>query len=164
VGPDVSALEIRYRDRTLVAHVGANATVRIDGVAFEVIPVGDGLYHVGDGRSRWTVAVAGPADARWVFVDGQVALADVNSLDRASRRGKSAQRSGDHELSSAMPATVVRVLVESGQRVTRGDTLVMLEAMKMELPVRAPRDAVVKAVHCRVGELVQPGVQLIELE
>jgi biotin carboxyl carrier protein len=63
-----------------------------------------------------------------------------------------------------MPATVVKVLVEPGARVVKGDTLLVLEAMKMELPVRAPRDGVVKSVACRQGELVQPGVNLLELE
>jgi biotin carboxyl carrier protein len=56
------------------------------------------------------------------------------------------------------------VNVEPGQRVTKGDLLVMLEAMKMELPVKAPRDAVVRAIACRPGELVQPGMPLLELE
>jgi biotin carboxyl carrier protein len=36
--------------------------------------------------------------------------------------------------------------------------------MKMELPVRAPRDGKVKAVHCQAGQLVQPGVPLVDLE
>jgi urea carboxylase len=40
----------------------------------------------------------------------------------------------------------------------------MLEAMKMELPIKAPRDGRVTAVHCKPGELVQPGVPLLELE
>ena len=40
----------------------------------------------------------------------------------------------------------------------------VLEAMKMELPIRAPRDGVVKSVGCRVGDLVQPGATLLELE
>jgi biotin carboxyl carrier protein len=187
----MSALAIRHEDRIVVVDVGANATVRIDGIAFDVIPVGNGLYQVADGRNRWTVAVAGPPDARWVFVDGQVAVvatetrkhgevaarphatetrkhateARKHAGDTRSQRdrGRGKARGDSHELSSPMPATVVRVLVEAGQRVSRGDTLVMLEAMKMELPVRAPRDAVVQAIHCRAGELVQPGVQLIEL-
>jgi biotin carboxyl carrier protein len=181
----MSAVAIRHGERIVVADVGANATVRIDGVAFDVIAVGDGLYQVADGSNRWTVAVAGPADARWVFVDGHVAVVatetrnhgEVGARQHATEarkhggdphsqrdrpRGKA--RGDSHELSSPMPATVVRVLVEAGQRVSRGDTLVMLEAMKMELPVRAPRDAVVTAIHCKAGELVQPGVQLIELE
>jgi 3-methylcrotonyl-CoA carboxylase alpha subunit len=40
----------------------------------------------------------------------------------------------------------------------------MLEAMKMELPIKAPREGVVRAVHCHTGDLVQPGVNLVELE
>ena len=63
-----------------------------------------------------------------------------------------------------MPATVVRVDAAPGDTVHRGDTLIVLEAMKMELPVRAPADGTVKAVHCKPGDLVQPGVPLIEIE
>ena len=40
----------------------------------------------------------------------------------------------------------------------------VLEAMKMELPVRSPRDGVVKVIGCAVGELVQPGTTLLQLE
>jgi len=63
-----------------------------------------------------------------------------------------------------MPATVISVMVAMGATVARGDTLIMLEAMKMELPIRAPRDGVVRAIHCQAGQLVQPGVNLLELE
>jgi biotin carboxyl carrier protein len=63
-----------------------------------------------------------------------------------------------------MPATVVKVLATPGQAVKAGDTLVIVEAMKMELPVRAPSDAIVKAVHCREKEIVQPDQVLVELE
>jgi biotin carboxyl carrier protein len=62
-----------------------------------------------------------------------------------------------------MPATVVRIEVSPEQAVTRDTLLVMLEAMKMELPIRAPRDGRVTAIHCRVGEIVQPGVPLLEI-
>jgi biotin carboxyl carrier protein len=63
-----------------------------------------------------------------------------------------------------MPATVLRVEAAPGDAVRRGDTLVILEAMKMELPVRAPADGTVKAVHCQPGDLVQAGVPLIDVE
>ena len=49
-------------------------------------------------------------------------------------------------------------------RSTEGETVIVLEAMKMELPIKAPRSGVVKAVHCAKGDLVQPGVNLLELE
>ena len=63
-----------------------------------------------------------------------------------------------------MPATVVAINTAPGQAVNEGDTLIVLEAMKMELPIKAPRSGVVKAVHCAKGELVQPGVNLLEIE
>ena len=63
-----------------------------------------------------------------------------------------------------MPATVVEIKVAVGDRVSRGDVLIALEAMKMELPVKAPRDGTIKSIACRTGELVQPGVPLLQLE
>ncbi len=63
-----------------------------------------------------------------------------------------------------MPATVLKILARPGDHVNRGDTLLVLEAMKMEMPVRAPRDAVVERIDCAEGDLVQPGAPLIELE
>ena len=122
-----------------------------------VTPIGPNLYCVDDGQRQWTVAVAGPPHDQWVWIDGQVARVEAKPTD--SRR-----RSTRDDLTSPMPATVIRVAVEAGARVARGDTLILLEAMKMELPIRAPRDAVVKAVHCAAGDLVQPGVNLIDLE
>jgi len=61
-----------------------------------------------------------------------------------------------------MPATVLQVLVRPGDTVRSGDTVVILEAMKMELPLRATAAATVTAVHCREGELVRPASVLVE--
>ena len=62
-----------------------------------------------------------------------------------------------------MPATVTRIVAIVGQRVSAGDVLVLLEAMKMELAIRAPREGVVAKIACEPGALVQPGVPLVEL-
>ena len=67
-------------------------------------------------------------------------------------------------MTAPMPATVLKVLVTAGSQVKKGETLVILEAMKMELPLRAPADAIVTAVGCHEGELVQPDAVLVELE
>jgi biotin carboxyl carrier protein len=63
-----------------------------------------------------------------------------------------------------MPATVIKVHVKPGDAVKKGDIVVLLEAMKMELPIRSTAAAVVAAVHCREGELVQADAPLVELE
>ena len=63
-----------------------------------------------------------------------------------------------------MPATVIAVNVAPGQEVAEGDVLVLLEAMKMELPIKAPYAGRVKSIACVEGELVPAGVPLLELE
>ena len=63
-----------------------------------------------------------------------------------------------------MPGTVLRVDVAPGQAVQAGQTLVVLEAMKMELSVAAPVEGTVRDVHVTAGQLVARGQALVELE
>ena len=91
----------------------------------------------------------------WIFSGGV-----VYEIAAESGRRRTAQMVGG--LTAPMPATVVAVNVAPGDEVNPGDVLIVLEAMKMELPVRASGAGRVAAVHCRPGELVQPDVVLIE--
>lgn len=126
--------------------------------------VGPGTYSVTSGSLHRLVYVASSDDSRWAFCDGEVYVLGRDS-DAPVRPGRSgAVARGAHSLTAPMPATIVRVLVAPGTRVRKGDTVVVAEAMKMELPIRAPADAVVTAVRCREGELVQPDQPLVELE
>jgi 3-methylcrotonyl-CoA carboxylase alpha subunit len=95
-----------------------------------------------------------------VFVDGEVYDLTVGAEGTGGRR---AGRTGSDQLAAPMPAKVTAILVEAGQQVHKGDVLIKLEAMKMELAVRAPRDGIARGIACRVGELVQPGVGLMEI-
>ena len=112
-----------------------------------------------DGR-RLVATIAWEGRRAWVHVGGHVFVVDPRGSE-----GRVAGASADVDaLSSPMPATVVRVDVKAGDMVASGDVIVLLEAMKMELPIRAPRDGRVARVNCRAGELVQPGTPLVELE
>ncbi len=122
--------------------------------------LGNGWWLVTDGDKRWRVAIAQGPDGTWFFVDGQVGRLDLESAP-TSRRAKSR---GDSSVVAPMPATVVSINTVAGKQVNEGDTVIVLEAMKMELPIKSPRSGVVKAVHCAKGDLVQPGVSLIEIE
>jgi biotin carboxyl carrier protein len=152
---------------------------------------GSGVYLVDvDGR-RETVYVAGSAAERWAFWRGRVfrratgnpgAATAGRPYDHGVGGGRSADSpahgvgaggsarpptgsmgAGSNTVAAPMPGTVLRVLVAPGDLVKRGTTLVLLEAMKMEIPLRAPRDGSVKTIACRVGDLVQPDVSLVEL-
>lgn len=121
----------------------------------------DVVVDDGDGRVR-TQRALGVLDAdgrAWVWIDGETMVLDAP--EAAQVRGA---RSGNADtLASPMPATVISVLVSAGDRVAQGDTLVLLEAMKMELPLRAPHAGVVTDVRCAPGALVQPGAALVTL-
>jgi acetyl/propionyl-CoA carboxylase alpha subunit len=129
--------------------------VSIDGTIVAATVLAPGELRVGDTGHAWVCA---SGDARWVFLDGEVFEIEVQPEGRR-RRAVSSHAS----LSAPMPATVVRVEVSAGTVVRHGDTLVILEAMKMELPIRASVDGTVTAVHCKPGDLVQPGVALIDI-
>ncbi|MDM7883868.1 biotin carboxylase N-terminal domain-containing protein [Curtobacterium citri] len=66
-------------------------------------------------------------------------------------------------VTSPMQATVVKTAVAEGDTVVKGDLLVVLEAMKMEQPVQAPRDGVVTGLNAPVGQTVSSGHVLLEL-
>lgn len=115
---------------------------------------GEFLVRDGDRVTRvWAVAAGG---VTWVFNDGVT----YEIAEEAATRGRGGAAPGS--LTSPMPATVIQVKVAAGDTVKRGDILIVLEAMKMELPVRAPADGRVSAVHCEAGQLVQPETSLIE--
>jgi len=68
------------------------------------------------------------------------------------------------ELVSPMAGKVVLVPVEVGQEVAAGETLIIVEAMKMENEIRAEADTVIKAINVQAGDLVEPGAVLIEFD
>ena len=151
---------LRNGDQMVQVQVDATGQVRIGGESYTVTEAAPGLYLVSNGTVRWQVAVADSGDSRWVSVNGQVAVFEVESGSAGTRK-KTARADA---MMAPMPATVAKLLVAPGQPVAEGETVLVLEAMKMELPVRSPRAGVVKAVHCAQGELVQPGVALVDLE
>ena len=98
------------------------------------------------------------ASGRWVLHEGW--QFEVEADDQAAAEALPAAGS----LEAPMPGAVLRVEVEPGQAVEAGRTLVVLEAMKMELAVAAPGPGTVAAVHVRPGELVSRGQPLIAIE
>lgn len=126
-----------------------------------VTRVGPGTYRVEhDGRLE-IVYVAGPRGSTWAFWNGELFHEAAPPAAEQSAQDRS---QGLRTLSSPMPATIIKVIAVPDMAFKRGDTLVVVEAMKMELPIAAEHDGVVKAVHCHEGDLVQAGQPLIDLE
>jgi biotin carboxyl carrier protein len=90
--------------------------------------------------------------------DGSTALAEL------PRFGDPTKLAPAGSLLAPMPGLVLRVLVEPGARVTAGQPLLVLEAMKMEQTVSAPADGVVAELRAKAGEQVSTGQVLAVLD
>lgn len=124
--------------------------------------LGGGRYEVATESGRVLAYGVRRGGETWVFLRGRVYVFEA---DEGHGAGTTRGAHQDHAaLAAPMPATVVAINVTPGQAVTAGDVLVVLEAMKMELAVTAPCDGRVRAIACRVGELVQAGLPLVEFD
>jgi biotin carboxyl carrier protein len=68
-----------------------------------------------------------------------------------------------NDIKAPMPGMVLKVIVESGQKIRKGDALIVLEAMKMENILKAPADGVVKKIHIIKGDKVEKNQVLVNL-
>ena len=113
-----------------------------------------------DGQ-RVTAYVSSDGAKRWVTVGGQTfALTKSTAGTRRAQHGHHAQ----DELTAPMPGQVRAVNVAEGESVTKGQTLLVLEAMKMEIRVAAPRDGVVGKLLVQQGQTVEREQVLVEIK
>jgi len=151
--------------------------------AVEVVVLDDGRYQVSvDGAVRTVdsrrtgaagfsllidhatteVSVVARGDTYLVDVAGRAHR--VRLLDARRARTGAAVGAGEREVRAAMPGKVVAVLVEVGAAVTRGQGLLVIEAMKMENEVAAPRDGTVQEIRVQPGQAVEAGELLAVVE
>ena len=88
---------------------------------------------------------------------------EIYSIDVDAKGPRARSRHREQSTAAPMPGMVLKILVKAGDVVKRGAPLIVLEAMKMEHIVNAPKDGRVVSVHCVEGEMVQPGVELVEI-
>ena len=166
-GQTVTRYRVHIDEATFeVELTGATARVgeTTHPISFEELPGGYSLI-VG-GRSYW---VQGEADARGAIeltVDGvtRTVTAKNERTLLLERYGVSdASKAHELEVRAPMPGLVVKILVEAGAVVARGQGLVILEAMKMENELRAPQDGTIHKIHVASGAPVQKNQILIEL-
>lgn len=158
-----------------------------------VEPTDDGRWRVVlDGVERIVDARRTEGGPWSILVDGRVAVVDVEPnkdgdlvvelggatatvklvdprrrrLEQAREVARKARGAGDgpEDVRAPMPGKVVKVMVKPGDRVTAGQGLVVIEAMKMENEIRAARDAGVKAVHVAEGQPIEGQQPVVTLE
>jgi len=140
-GPSVIAIGERELGFAYSVNDEGEIDVTLDGVRSRVVPVIDGheLYL----RTRH-----GRFELHWVDPFG----------------GDDEEQVGEDKIVAPLPGTVVALLAEEGATLEKGAPILTLEVMKMEQTLRAPFAGVLKQIKCKVGDIVQEGVELAEIE
>ena len=140
---------------------GGGLQVVVDGATFAPVveEIGRGSFLWRDGGRSEPFHCVRDGDTIHLFWRGS-----VYRLVEEEEGGRAARRHASGGLEAPMPGKVIAVNVAPGQAVKKGDELLVVEAMKMENAIRAPRDGTVRSVAARVGDMVGPGAVLVELQ
>ncbi|MBX3113445.1 MAG: biotin/lipoyl-binding protein [Fimbriimonadaceae bacterium] len=138
--------------------------VLVDGVEFDLVESGATIRQDGDRlrvqtpEGARTAVVVRQGDKTYVSVGGRVYEVEKFSATRKASGGVS---SGEGR--APMPGMIVEVLVKTGDKVAKGDQLLILEAMKMQQPVTAGIDGIVSELNVAKGDQVTDGQLLVKV-
>lgn len=139
---------------------GRTLHLTLDGgdVEYTWEELGPGDYLLRRGATQRRCIVARSGEDRWVWIDGH-----VHHLQVASARVGTETHHSPDELLAPMPGQVLKVMVSAGEAVRRNQPLLVLEAMKMQYEIVAPRDGVVERVCASEGAQVSGGATLVAM-
>ena len=142
-------------------------SILVDGEARDVnfLNLGGSLFSVITENRSFEAVIDDDDDKIAVMMTGR--LFETQVLDERAqlmmqRRG--AQTSGSGEVSAPMPGLIVEVTAAHGALVSQGDTLIILESMKMQNELKSPIDGRVSAIHVEAGQAVDKNDLLVEIK
>ena len=137
-------------------------------IEVDIVPVPEhaGVYWITVGKHVFELAERLLHHAAFYKEAGEITLQfegrEYRLFDASQRRRLAPTRAGD--LHAPMAGKIIHVLVQPGEHVKAGATLLILEAMKMEQQITAPQDGVVTRLLCHAGDQVTAGTELVVLE
>jgi pyruvate carboxylase subunit B len=141
--------------------------VTLHGETFHIKLTGSG--HRGEEQRPFYVSVDGIGEEVIVETLSEVEVSGSKSGGKKKTSGgvtSSGRPRPSHEgcVTTAMPGSIVEVKVKAGDKVTAGDPVLVIEAMKMENEIQAPKTGIVVAVHVKKGDTVTPDESLLEIK
>jgi len=168
------AVEIKIGDRrawvNLLKQDGNLLEVEVDGKKYEVdlMHTADGTFSILEGGHSYDIELVPDASPKKYTAYTLYETYDVEVIDAEARylqnRNENGAGAAESKITSPMPGKVVKVLVSEGDPVQKGETVVIISAMKMESEYKAPKDGVVKKVYVKADDTVDGNQVLIELE
>lgn len=136
---------------------GNEAELEVDD-RFQIVEDGDRVIVKGPDGSSPALAVR-KGDTTYVSYQGQTYVVKKATTARGAAAG-----TGSGQALAPMPGQIVEVTAKPDQKVQKGDKLVVLEAMKMQLPVITDVDGTVKEINVQVGDQVSDGQVLVVVQ
>jgi biotin carboxyl carrier protein len=151
-----------------VSHSDSEKTVQavIEGKEYHVRyqSIVDKCFYLIMNGKLTEVYIAAGNQGKHIFVNGSTYFVqDADQLLARRARHKGPEQTPG-EVTPPMPSVVLRIMVEEGQRVKRGQGIVVVSAMKMQTTLVAPTDGTVKKIHTSIDAKVAPGDILVEIE
>jgi biotin carboxyl carrier protein len=143
------------RGETYELHVGGQV------IPIALSPAEGGGQLLSVGAETAGVLIAPDGDLVHVHIEG--ATYTIRYVDPVQRYGSHSGGGADDVAEAPMPGVVIAVHVKEGQPVSAGDTLLVIESMKLETAIKAWRQGAVAAVHVGVGQTFQRGAPLLSL-
>jgi pyruvate carboxylase subunit B len=144
--------------------------VTLHGETFHIKLTGSG--HAGEDQRPFYVSVDGVAEEVVVETLSEIEVSDGNTNGNGRKKASTNASSSTGRprpshvgcVTTAMPGTIVEVKVKAGDQVNAGDAVLVIEAMKMENEIQAPKSGIVVAVHVVKGDSVTPDESLLEIQ
>lgn len=151
-------------DEQFEIEIDKNGGILLNGEPRNVdfLTLGPSLYSVITDDRSLEVVIEEAEGVHQVLLGGRMydaQVLDERALLMVQRRGGLGSSSG--EVPAPMPGLIVKVTCEVGQQVAKGDTVVILESMKMQNELKAPIDGIVETIHCQAGQTVDKNTTLI---
>ena len=146
--------------------IDSDGSILVNGEAHDVdfLNLGGSLYSIITENKSLEAVIDDDEDKIAVMMDGRLfetQVLDERAMLLIQRRGGLSGGSG--EVHAPMPGLIVLVTAEIGQTVAQGDTLVILESMKMQNELKSPVDGLVTAIHAEAGQAVDKNSLLVEI-
>jgi 3-methylcrotonyl-CoA carboxylase alpha subunit len=155
-------MKITFGLQTLeLTPAGENHVAVLDGktISIQILRAENGRMDLLIDGERVTAHVSSDMAKRWVTINGHTSMLTKTS---GAKQGVRHDHAGG--LTAPMPGQVRSVSVGVGDAVKKGQTLAVIEAMKMEIRIQALKDGIVKIVHVKQGQTVEREQILIEME
>lgn len=167
------AIEIKIGDRiawvNLLKQDENILEVDVDGKVYEVdlMHTADGTFSILSGGHSYNIELVPQSPKKYTAYTLYDTF-DVEVIDAEARylqnRNANGAGSAENTISSPMPGKVVKVLVNEGDEVKEGETVIIISAMKMESEYKAPKDGVVRKVNVQSEDTIDSNQILIELD